>query len=339
MFIKNFNDFLISKVTREASKRARLVILDKNYLKSTFGLSDSAIFKVNSSLAAIKNSTLVPGRYILVKSQEDVNKIDKILNSFATSNLTSLLSTPSSKVTGSTILDSLSSQYTINTTFINGYINEVYSNTDIKEFVGASSKSDAATLLKFEVILPTNATDIFEKELDRISFEFLSDLHNSPKILDEVEAELDNAFDGTPNKRTKSKYSKKVKIKPKVKVTQLRNKKGQFSGNINLREVLNRKLHDQIQSNMGESNEPPIRLRYQTGRFARSAKVLDITRTRETSLNIFYTYMRYPYDTFLPPLGRQSSPQRDPQKIISKSIREIATEFLLGRFRIRISAR
>jgi len=339
MFIKNYNDFLISKVTRETSKRARLVILDRTYLKNTFGLSDSDITKLNSSLIGIKDSTLVRGRYIIVKSQKDVDKIDELLNSFTTSNLTSVLSTPSSKVTGSTILDSLSSQYSINTTFINGYINEIYSNKDIRDFAGKPSKSDAATLLKFEVILPTNATEAFEKELDKISFEFLSDLHNSPKILDEVEAELDNAFDGTPNKRTKSTYTKKVKIKPKVKVAQLRNRKGQFSGNVNLRELINKKLHDQIQSNMGQSNDPPIKLRYQTGRFASSAKVLDITRTRETSLNIFYTYMRFPYDTFLPPQGKQSSPQRDPQKIISKSIREIATEFLLGRFRIRISAK
>jgi len=44
--------------------------------------------------------------------------------------------------------------------------------------------------------------------------------------------------------------------------------------------------------------------------------------------------MRYPYETFEPG-NAQGSVERDPRKLIDKSIREIAVQFAIGRFYTR----
>ena len=67
----------------------------------------------------------------------------------------------------------------------------------------------------------------------------------------------------------------------------------------------------------------PAHLRYQTGRFASSAEVTDISVGRSQLINVKYSYMRYPYDTFLPPEGVQSSVGRSPKRYIAGAIRDI----------------
>tara|TARA_Y100000389_G_scaffold118736_1_gene115900 strand:- start:648 stop:2054 length:1407 start_codon:yes stop_codon:yes gene_type:complete len=75
-------------------------------------------------------------------------------------------------------------------------------------------------------------------------------------------------------------------------------------------------------------------LQYQSGRFAASTRITDITQTAQGFPSIGYTYMRYPYETF--EVGNaQGSVERDPRKLIDKSIREIATQFAIGRFYTR----
>lgn len=78
----------------------------------------------------------------------------------------------------------------------------------------------------------------------------------------------------------------------------------------------------------------PPALQYQTGRFASSVRVTDITQTAKGFPSIGYTYMRNPYETF--EVGnRQGTIDRDPRRLIDKSIREIATQFAIGRFYTR----
>lgn len=92
---------------------------------------------------------------------------------------------------------------------------------------------------------------------------------------------------------------------------------------------LNQKLPEQVRKNM----RPP-RLQNQTGRFASSVRVTDINFTPQGYPSIGYTYMKYPYQTFEPGFV-QGSEDRDPRKLIDKSIRELAIQFALGRFYTR----
>ena len=73
-----------------------------------------------------------------------------------------------------------------------------------------------------------------------------------------------------------------------------------------------------------------------TGRFADSVKVTDITQTPQGFPSIGYTYQRDPYEVFEEGSGSKwANGYRDPRTLIDKSIREIATQFALGRFYTR----
>lgn len=99
-----------------------------------------------------------------------------------------------------------------------------------------------------------------------------------------------------------------------------------------LQVLLNRHLQDVISANMGDGSSRNI-LNYRTGRFAASAKVERLTQSKEGMITAFYSYMKNPYGTFSDG-GRQQYPKsRDPKLLISKSIREIATEAAITRLR------
>jgi hypothetical protein len=92
---------------------------------------------------------------------------------------------------------------------------------------------------------------------------------------------------------------------------------------------INRRLPDIVAERM---NSP--RLNYRTGRFAQSAKVVDITRTPKGFPSVAFTYMRSPYQVFeFPGSGSPlANAYRDPRGIISESIREAAIGLINQRF-------
>ena len=93
--------------------------------------------------------------------------------------------------------------------------------------------------------------------------------------------------------------------------------------------ILNQKLPSTVMKNMG-----PPRLTNQTGRFARSTRATEITKTGQGFPSIGYTYDRNPYQTF--ELGNpQGTLDYDPRKLIDASIRELAAQFAIGRFYTR----
>jgi len=96
--------------------------------------------------------------------------------------------------------------------------------------------------------------------------------------------------------------------------------------------AVNAKLHTTIKDNMGVPNDPAVRLRYQTGRFAKSAKVVGGI-SRNNAVQLFYKYQNNPYDTFAPG-GRLHKPARNPKAIIGKSVREIAIELFANRVQV-----
>jgi hypothetical protein len=101
---------------------------------------------------------------------------------------------------------------------------------------------------------------------------------------------------------------------------------------VGLQALLNQTLADQIKKNMGTGGNPRI-LNYQTGRFAGSAVVERISQSREGMLTAFYSYMKYPYQTFEPGFAQGIPRTRDPKLLISKSIREIAGTIVGNRMR------
>ena len=96
--------------------------------------------------------------------------------------------------------------------------------------------------------------------------------------------------------------------------------------------MINKKLPQTVRKNMG-----PPGFQNQTGRFASSVKVQDVTVTKQGHPSFGYTYAKNPYQVFEVGTGSApwATPQRDPRKLIDKSIREVAAELAIGRFYTR----
>jgi len=77
-------------------------------------------------------------------------------------------------------------------------------------------------------------------------------------------------------------------------------------------------------------------LRYRTGRFANSVRVDNVTQgPRGGNTMIEATYRTNPYETFAPG-GKQYTPQRDPERLIKRTIRQVASGLIGARFGIDI---
>ena len=107
---------------------------------------------------------------------------------------------------------------------------------------------------------------------------------------------------------------------------------GQADSLAPLMAILNQKLPQTVVKNMG-----PPGLQNQTGRFASSVKVTDVSRTAQGFPSVGYTYQKNPYQVFEMGQGQApwADPDRDPRKLIDASIREIAAQFAIGRFYTR----
>jgi hypothetical protein len=93
--------------------------------------------------------------------------------------------------------------------------------------------------------------------------------------------------------------------------------------------MINAKLNDTVAKNMKEP-----RLNFRTGRFAQSARVVNVEQTPQGFPSFVFDYERDPYDVFDRTLGRSpwNTPQRDPRALVDLSVREIVREMAIGRF-------
>ena len=107
-----------------------------------------------------------------------------------------------------------------------------------------------------------------------------------------------------------------------------RTKNTSFS-QVKLYAALNTKINSVVAKNMQLPG-----LQYQTGRFASGVKITDVSKTPQGFPSIGYTYQLYPYQTFEPGFA-QGSTDRDPRKLIDRSIREIAAQMVTGRLYTR----
>lgn len=131
---------------------------------------------------------------------------------------------------------------------------------------------------------------------------------------------------------TKLKSSEKKAQTTKKLPVKLRTTQGRFTSLASLQTLLNLALHDQIKQNMGTGTRRDV-LNYRTGRFAESVEVTHMSQSREGMLTAYYTYMKYPYQTFEPGYAQGSPRTRDPKLLISKSIREVLSTQVKNRLR------
>lgn len=109
----------------------------------------------------------------------------------------------------------------------------------------------------------------------------------------------------------------------------------QKSSLANLHAILDLKLAKKITENMGDGASKSI-LNYRSGRFANTVQVKNILMRRNGAIEIFYAYMKYPYQTFEPGYKQGSINSRDPRKLISKSIMDIAASLVGNNLRITV---
>lgn len=98
-----------------------------------------------------------------------------------------------------------------------------------------------------------------------------------------------------------------------------------------LRNMLNEMLPVAVAQNM----QSPA-LNYRTGRFANSVRVTNVTQgPRGGNTMIDATYMTNPYETFAPG-GDKYTPQRNPERLIRRTLREVATGIIGNKFGVNI---
>jgi hypothetical protein len=130
----------------------------------------------------------------------------------------------------------------------------------------------------------------------------------------------------------KNKKVKEQLKKAKAASSRVRNLKGHFFSLAALQVILNQQLADRIKANMGTGTATKV-LNYRSGRFADTVKVERMSSSREGMITAFYTYMKYPYQTFEPGYKQGSPASRNPRLLISQSIREIAATVVKNRLR------
>lgn len=134
--------------------------------------------------------------------------------------------------------------------------------------------------------------------------------------------------ESSPVQQKKNVKAKKVNVSGSrpLKKRKLKGEKGASSIPFELLGILNDRLPETLQKNM----QSPA-LNYRSGRFAESVRVIDVLQTNKGYSSFGYTYQKSPYQTF--EVGyRQGTLDRDPRKLIDRSIREIAAEYAIGRF-------
>lgn len=193
-----------------------------------------------------------------------------------------------------------------------------------------------------DVIIGGNVAEEVFKRID------ITQIKGSPSMKQDIEKQLVDLLD--PKKKQKKSKSKtstkgsgggtKVALKrPKksrativtvaTRAKAARKTKDTGFSQVKLYAALNAKINTVVAKNM----ELPG-LQYQTGRFASGVKITDVSKTPQGFPSIGYTYQLYPYQTFEPGF-KQGSIDRDPRKLIDRSIREIAAQMVTGRLYTR----
>ena len=165
---------------------------------------------------------------------------------------------------------------------------------------------------------------------------FLKQVKTKPDLRLKVNKKLlKEAYKKTPSKKVKAKTKKgyrsntKTSMAARAAVSRVQQKAGKNP--LALRNMLNELLPVAVAQNM----QSPA-LNYRTGRFANSVRVDNVTQgPRGGNTMIDATYMTNPYETFAPG-GDKYTPQRNPERLIRRTLREVATGIIGSKFGVNI---
>lgn len=194
-----------------------------------------------------------------------------------------------------------------------------------------------------------NRNEKFEEYFRDIN---ISQLKGSPTVTQDVEALIvSTVVPGRRNKNIRIDSENKNKPKPtrtKSSYKAKRTGNSNSSGRKKLRQAIPYKdntieplnyfsflalLNKQLPATVMKNMEYPA-LENRTGRFANSVTAVGMISTPKGFPSIEYTYQMNPYQTFEQG-GAMGSADRDPRKLIDRSIREIASEYAMMRFYTR----
>lgn len=229
--------------------------------------------------------------------------------------------------------------------------------TNSRQIVTKAGKlaADYVSVISFQTGTENIKDSEGEKALKKAYRDFISsitpelaDMEGSSSLSQKAEKVIVDKFRGKQGikvtgktKSYKLQTSTKVETKRKPKkarvgITRGTPQKGKVSKGaaslpLHLIGIINKELPDTVRKNM----EAPA-LENRTGRFADSVRLTDIIQTPKGYPSFGYTYARTPYEVFeVGSRGNWATPERDPRKLIDKSIREIAAQFAIGRFYTR----
>jgi len=154
-------------------------------------------------------------------------------------------------------------------------------------------------------------------------------------IQKEDKAKTDSSVVKNPRKKSKVRLRSigvAKKSLPRKGSAKSRASQGSNFNQVAILGKINQKLNEAVRKNMRYPG-----LERQTGRFANSVKATSIIQTSQGFPSIGYTYQKDPYQVFEVAQGRKpwATRARDPRILIDKSIREVAAEFVAGRFYTR----
>jgi len=207
-----------------------------------------------------------------------------------------------------------------------------------KEIKAAFSKALETALEKVNLLELEGSDSRVEIEKKRVIKRFREGVKKHPRVTVTTESDKIKLSKGAPQKTklTKGKslkgVSRKQDLALPIKPFKARETKPRNLNLLSLQALINAKLPDKVRGNM----TPPA-LQNRSGRFANSARVTDITQTNKGFPSIGYTYEKNPYQIFEQGAGKfpWATKDRDPRAIIDRSIREIAVEYITGRFYTR----
>tara|TARA_E500000331_G_C17233199_1_gene703581 strand:+ start:165 stop:1484 length:1320 start_codon:yes stop_codon:yes gene_type:complete len=305
------------------------------------GHKELSILKAQISLLLTKMDSKDPRRpslralLLVVQELDAVTKPSQIKNAKGKADLNMLLT-----LTG----DILNSEYDVSTDAqiaveafkgIKGEVSFEFENRTLNQLKGQVA-ARLGRILKGVITGNPKSFDKVFKNFD------VTQLKGSPHVEDiigqQIRDTLDPAIKTKPKKRvvnpksasgrTKGARTRKKRAKASglaaIAVTRRKKEKAKASAVslTNLLGIINARLTDKVAKNMGS---PALENR--TGRFAGSARAVDVNITPQGFPSIGFTYRKDPYQVFETTSGtRFSSSQRDPRALIGRSIREIALE-------------
>jgi len=228
---------------------------------------------------------------------------------------------------------------------LNATIRKVLDNIEIKivERIMKGTEKNAFRLVAMKG--SPSFADKIDVEGKRLIVANLFGHKTTPNMKYKVNKQIFNLAAGTKLSKGKARTNKKIKgigtkmrgnmslppVKGRNKRATSRVQSRAGSNPLALRNMLNELLPVAVAGNM---TSPA--LNYRTGRFANSVRVTNVTQgPRGGNTMIEATYMTNPYETFAPG-GDKYTQQRDPERLIKRTLREIATGVVGKRFGVNI---